>query len=60
MLLILAAALAMAVANSAFSEVYLDAIVDNLASRFDAQRELIATDVMATLEDLSTRGAVQL
>lgn len=38
----------------------IDAIVDELASRFDAQRELIATDVMATLEDLSTRGAVQL
>lgn len=38
----------------------IDAIVDDLASRFDAPRELIATDVMATLEDLSTRGAVQL
>lgn len=38
----------------------IDAIVDELASRFDAPRELIATDVTATLEDLSTRGAVQL
>lgn len=38
----------------------IDAIIDDLASRFDAPRELIATDVMATLEDLSMRGAVRL
>lgn len=37
-----------------------DAIVDDLTSRFDAPRDLIATDVLATLQDLSTRGAVQL
>lgn len=38
----------------------IDAIVDDLAARFDAPREEIATDVIATLEDLSTRGALQL
>lgn len=36
------------------------AIVDDLATRFDAARELIATDVIAALEDLSVRGAVKL
>lgn len=38
----------------------IDAIVDDLAARFDAPRAEIATDVIATLEDLSTRGALQL
>lgn len=38
----------------------IDAIVDDLAARFDAPREEIAADVIATLEDLSTRGALQL
>ncbi len=38
----------------------IDAIVDDLAARFDAPRDLIATDVEAALNDLSTRGAVQL
>ena len=38
----------------------IDAIVDDLAARFDAPREEIAMDVIATLEDLSTRGAIQL
>ncbi|OJY63556.1 MAG: pyrroloquinoline quinone biosynthesis protein PqqD [Sphingobium sp. 66-54] len=38
----------------------IDAIVDDLAARFDAPRDEIATDVIATLEDLSTRGALQL
>lgn len=36
------------------------AIVDDLVIRFDAPREMIATDVIATLEDLATRGAIQL
>jgi pyrroloquinoline quinone biosynthesis protein D len=36
------------------------AIVDDLATRFDAPRDLIAVDVLATLNDLSTRGAVEL
>ncbi|WP_420136621.1 pyrroloquinoline quinone biosynthesis peptide chaperone PqqD [Sphingomonas sp.] len=38
----------------------IDAIVDDLAARFDAPREVIATDVVAALQDLSARGAVQL
>ena len=38
----------------------LDAIVDDLAARFDAPRDLIATDVAAALQDLAVRGAVQL
>lgn len=38
----------------------IDGIVDDLAARFDAPREEIAGDVIATLEDLATRGAVQL
>ncbi|QXQ07189.1 pyrroloquinoline quinone biosynthesis peptide chaperone PqqD [Sphingosinicellaceae bacterium] len=36
------------------------AIADDLAIRFKAPSELIATDVLATLETLSARGAVQL
>lgn len=35
-------------------------IVDDLAARFDAPRELIATDVIAALDDLSARGGIQL
>ena len=35
-------------------------IVDDLAIRFDAPLELIATDVLATLRDLSARGVMQL
>jgi pyrroloquinoline quinone biosynthesis protein D len=35
-------------------------IIDDLAGRFQAPRELIATDVTAALEDLAIRGAVQL
>ncbi len=38
----------------------IDAIVNELASRFTAPRDLIAADVLAALEDLSARGAVQL
>ncbi|WP_404713064.1 pyrroloquinoline quinone biosynthesis peptide chaperone PqqD [Sphingomonas sp. MMS24-J13] len=38
----------------------LDAIIDDLAARFDAPRDLIATDVGAVLQDLSARGAVAL
>ncbi len=38
----------------------IDAIVDDLAARFDAPRALISTDVVRVLEDLSDRGAVQL
>ena len=38
----------------------IDAIVDDLAARFAAPREQIAKDVTAALQDLSTRGAVQL
>ncbi len=38
----------------------IDAIVDDLAARFDAPREMIAEDVAATFANLSTRGAVQL
>ena len=35
-------------------------IVDDLAGRFQAPRDVIATDVTAALQDLSVRGAVQL
>jgi pyrroloquinoline quinone biosynthesis protein D len=35
-------------------------IAGDLAARFDAPVELIATDVQIALEDLSARGAVQL
>ena len=38
----------------------IDAIADDLAARFDAPRDMIATDVTAALEDLAARGAVQL
>jgi pyrroloquinoline quinone biosynthesis protein D len=38
----------------------IDTIVDDLAARFEAPRDLIATDVAAALQDLSVRGAVQL
>ncbi len=38
----------------------LDAIIDDLAIRFDAPRDLIATDVGVVLQDLSARGAVEL
>jgi pyrroloquinoline quinone biosynthesis protein D len=38
----------------------IDGIVDDLSARFDAPRDLIATDVVTALEDLSARGAVQL
>lgn len=36
------------------------AIADDLASRFDAPRELIVTEATAALEDLSLRGALEL
>ncbi|MBB4632801.1 pyrroloquinoline quinone biosynthesis peptide chaperone PqqD [Sphingosinicella soli] len=38
----------------------IDEIVDDLASRFDAPRDLIASDVITILEDLSMRAAVEL
>lgn len=38
----------------------IDAIVDDLTSRFDAQREVIADDVVEALENLANRGAVRL
>lgn len=38
----------------------IDGIVDDLAARFDAPRAMIANDVIAALEDLASRGAVQL
>lgn len=37
----------------------IDVIVDDLAARFDAPREVIAADVTETLEDLENRGAVE-
>lgn len=36
------------------------AIIDDLAARFDAPRDTITADVVAVLEDLAARGAVQL
>jgi len=36
------------------------AIADDLASRFDAPRELIVRDATAALVDLSLRGALEL
>ncbi|WP_198351003.1 pyrroloquinoline quinone biosynthesis peptide chaperone PqqD [Flavisphingomonas formosensis] len=36
------------------------AIIDDLAARFDAPRDVIATDVLATLDDLAARGALTL
>jgi len=38
----------------------IDTIVEDLAVRFDAPRGVIASDVIAALKDLSTRGAVEL
>jgi pyrroloquinoline quinone biosynthesis protein D len=35
-----------------------DAIVDALATKFDAPRDVIATDVRAMLDDLLARGAL--
>jgi pyrroloquinoline quinone biosynthesis protein D len=35
-------------------------IVDDLAARFAAPREEIATDVIAAIDDLATRGALSL
>jgi pyrroloquinoline quinone biosynthesis protein D len=35
-------------------------IVDDLAARFDAPRDLIGADVRRTLDDLATRGALSL
>ena len=36
------------------------AIVDDLASRYQADRELIARDVAAMLQDLAAKGAIRL
>jgi pyrroloquinoline quinone biosynthesis protein D len=36
----------------------LEAIVDALAAKFDAPRDVIATDVRAMLDDLVARGAL--
>ena len=38
----------------------LGSIVDDLAARFNAPRELIAGDVAAMLADLSAKGAIRL
>lgn len=38
----------------------IDEIVDDLAARFDAPREVIAGDVTEALESLASRGVVQL
>ncbi len=38
----------------------LAAIYDDLAARFDAPRDLIATDVASMLGDLADRGAIRL
>jgi pyrroloquinoline quinone biosynthesis protein D len=38
----------------------LGAIIDELAARFEAPRELIATDVHKMLRDLADKGAVTL
>ena len=35
-------------------------IVDDLATRYEADRTLIATDVAALLQDLASRGAIRL
>jgi pyrroloquinoline quinone biosynthesis protein D len=35
-------------------------IVDDLAARYDAPRDLIATDVVAMLQDLNVKGAIRL
>ena len=38
----------------------IEAIIDDLALRFDAPREVIAADVAEALQDLAGRGAVDL
>ena len=38
----------------------IDAIIDDLAARFDAPRDMIATDVVAALENLAASGALHL
>ena len=38
----------------------LGAIIDDLAARFDAPRDLIARDVRAMLGDLAMKGAIRL
>jgi pyrroloquinoline quinone biosynthesis protein D len=38
----------------------LGAIIDDLAARFEAPRDLIARDVTAMLQDLADRGAIRL
>lgn len=38
----------------------LGAIVDDLAARFDAPRDVLARDVSAMLRDLADRGAIRL
>ncbi len=38
----------------------IDAIVDDLTARFEAPRDVIGTDVAMILDDLSSRGAIQL
>ncbi|MEJ1975511.1 MAG: PqqD family peptide modification chaperone [Acetobacteraceae bacterium] len=35
-------------------------MVDDLAARYDAARDLIATDVIAMLHDLAAKGAIRL
>jgi pyrroloquinoline quinone biosynthesis protein D len=37
----------------------LEAIIDTLATKFAAPRDVIATDVRAMVEDLTHRGALQ-
>lgn len=37
-----------------------NAIVDNLATRYQADRERIARDVAAMLQDLAAKGAIRL
>ena len=53
-------AIAVEILKRCTGEATFDAIVDDLTARFDAPRDLIATDVMRVLDDLSARGAVQL
>jgi pyrroloquinoline quinone biosynthesis protein D len=38
----------------------IEAIVDDLAARFDAPKDLIAEDVLAMLRDLAAKGAIRL
>jgi pyrroloquinoline quinone biosynthesis protein D len=35
-------------------------IIDELAARYDAARDLIATDVLAMLHDFNGKGAIRL